>query len=64
MLNIIKNIHDNYRECELWHKSHPSLFSVVRLGSAADSNMAAAAVARIHVLARTSVWQADDFDIC
>ena len=64
MLNIVKNIHANYREDEPWHKFHPALFSEVRLGSAADSNMAAAAVARIHVVARTSVWQADDFDMC
>ena len=42
----------------------PVTFSEVRLGSAADSNMAAAAVARIHVLTRMSVWQADEFDIC
>ena len=42
----------------------PITFSEVRLGSAADSNMAAAAVAWVHMLARTSVWQADDFDMC
>ena len=42
----------------------PITFSEVRLGSAADSNMVAAAVARVHVLARPSVWQADDFDMC
>ena len=42
----------------------PITFSEVRLGSAADSNMAAAAVARVHELARTTVWQADDFDMC
>ena len=41
----------------------PVTFSEVRLRSAADSNMAVAAVARVHVLARPSVWQADDFDV-
>ena len=42
----------------------PVTFSEVRLRSAADSNMsAAAAVARVHVLARPSVWQVDDFDV-
>ena len=42
----------------------PVTFSEVRLKSAADSNMsAAAAVARVHVLARPSVWQVDDFDV-
>ena len=38
-------------------------FSEGRLGSASDSNMAAAAITRVHVLARPSVWQADDFDV-
>ena len=38
-------------------------FSEGRLGSASDSNMAAAAIARVHVLSRPSVWQADYFDV-
>ena len=41
----------------------PVTFSDVSLGSVADSNMATAAVARVYVLARPSVWQADDFGV-
>ena len=34
----------------------PLTFPEVRLGSAADSNMAAAAVAIVHMLARPNIW--------